>query len=83
MWGYYNMFNLARMPDTAFQGMFRLVFTFVLPITLVSNVPAKTLISKLTNPAQALFLVAITAGWFFISEAFWRYSLRRYTSASS
>jgi ABC-2 type transport system permease protein len=83
VWGYYNMFNIARMPDTAFKGLFRAVFTFVLPITLVSNVPARTLISKLSDPTQVLLLVGITATWFAISETFWRYALRRYTSASS
>src|SRR6185503_10568104 len=40
VWGYYNLFNIARMPDEAFGGVFRAVFTFVLPMLLVSNVPA-------------------------------------------
>ncbi|HUS37744.1 MAG TPA: ABC-2 family transporter protein [Verrucomicrobiae bacterium] len=83
VWGYYQMFNLARMPDTAFRGLFRVVFTYVLPVTLVSNVPVRTLINTLSSPARAGVLVAITVGWFIISEAIWRFSLRRYTSASS
>jgi ABC-2 type transport system permease protein len=83
VWGYYQMFNLARMPDAAFRGLFRAVFTFVLPMTLVSNVPVKTLLAKLTSPLQILLLILMTAAWFIISELFWRYSLRRYTSASS
>src|SRR3954447_12565008 len=28
VWGYYNLFNIARMPDEAFQGFFKIVFTF-------------------------------------------------------
>src|SRR4051812_35556495 len=83
VWGYYQIFNLARMPDTAFRGLFRVMFTYVLPVTLVSNVPARTLAQTLTSPHRALFLVAIGIGWFFISELIWRFSLRRYTSASS
>ena len=31
VWGYYNLFNIARMPDDAFRGVFKIVFTFVLP----------------------------------------------------
>lgn len=83
VWGYYQMFNLARMPDTAFRGLFRMVFTYVLPVTLVSNVPVRTLINTLASPARAALLVAITVTWFITSEAIWRFSLRRYTSASS
>jgi ABC-2 type transport system permease protein len=83
VWGYYNMFNLARMPDSAFRGLFRAVFTFILPITLVSNVPARTILSKLTDPTQVLLLMGITVTWFALSETFWRFAIRRYTSASS
>ena len=83
VWGYYQMFNLARMPDTAFRGLFRAVFTYVLPVTLVSNVPTRTLAQTLSSPKRALLLVAIGIAWFFISELIWQFSLRRYTSASS
>src|ERR1041385_2325383 len=79
VWGYYQMFNLARMPDTAFRA----VFTYVLPVTLVSNVPTRTLAQTLSSPSRALLLVAIGVSWFIISEFLWRFSLRRYTSASS
>jgi ABC-2 type transport system permease protein len=83
VWGYYNMFNLARMPETVFRGAFKIVFTFILPVTLVSNVPAKTLTARMTTPGQITLLIAMTAGWFLISELIWRFSIRRYTSASS
>ena len=39
VYGYYNLFNIARLPDSAFHGFFRACFTFVLPMLLVSNVP--------------------------------------------
>jgi ABC-2 type transport system permease protein len=83
VWGYYNMFNISRMPEGAFRGIFRAVFTFILPMTLVANIPAKTLAQKLTAPSQIALLLAMTFGWFLASELFWRLSLRRYTSASS
>ena len=41
VWGYYNLFNIARMPDEAFRGAFKAVFTFALPVLLVSNVPTR------------------------------------------
>ena len=50
VWGYYNLFNIARMPDEAFRGVFKAVFTFALPVLLVSNVPVRVLADKLTSP---------------------------------
>src|SRR6185437_14786371 len=43
VWGYYNLFNIARLPDEAFRGWFRAVFTFAVPMLLVANVPVKLL----------------------------------------
>lgn len=84
VWGYYNLFNIARMPAEAFpRGAYRAVFTWVLPMLLVSNVPAKALANKLGSPLELLPLVGMSVVCFFASEWFWRVSLRRYTSASS
>jgi ABC-2 type transport system permease protein len=84
VWGYYNLFQIARMPDEAFQpGIFRAVFTFALPMLLVSNVPVRVLADKLTQPSQILLLLGMAVVCAVISEWFWRKSLRRYTSASS
>ncbi len=83
VWGYYNLFNIARMPDEAFHGMFKAVFTFALPVLLVSNVPVRVLADKLTSPGAWLVLIGLGVIWAFISEWFWRFSIRRYTSAST
>ena len=83
VWGYYNLFNIARMPDEAFRGVFKAVFTFALPVLLVSNVPVRVLADKLTSPAAWLVLIGLGVIWAFISEWFWRFSIRRYTSAST
>jgi ABC-2 type transport system permease protein len=83
VWGYYNLFNIARLPDEAFRGMFKVVFTFALPMLLVSNVPVRLLADKLTSPTPILLLLAVAVGCIVVSELGWRASLRRYTSASS
>jgi len=83
VWGYYNLFNIARMPDEAFRGAFKAVFTFALPVLLVSNVPVRVLADKLASPAMWLVLVGLGIVWALISEWFWRFSIRRYTSAST
>jgi len=83
VWGYYNLFNIARLPDEAFRGLFKAVFTFVLPMLLVSNVPVKMLVDKLSSPLEMLLLLALAALICAASELLWRIALRRYTSASS
>jgi ABC-2 type transport system permease protein len=83
VWGYYNLFNIARMPDAAFKGAFKAVFTFALPVLLVSNVPTRVLANTLNSSISWLLLLGIGVMWALISEWFWRVSIRRYTSASS
>ena len=83
VWGYYNLFNIARMPDEAFRGVFKAVFTFALPVLLVSNVPTRVLADKLTSPVALSALFGLGVVWALISEWFWRFSIRRYTSAST
>ena len=83
VWGYYNLFQLARMPDEAFRGVFKAVFTFALPVLLVSNVPVRVLADKLPSPALAFILVGMALACAVISEVGWRFSVRHYTSASS
>jgi ABC-2 type transport system permease protein len=84
VWGYYNLFNLARLPDTAFPpGFFRAVFTFALPMLLVANVPARLLAGTLASPTRLLLLLTVAAAGYTASVLLWRFSVRRYTSASS
>ncbi len=83
VWGYYNLFQIARMPDEAFRGVFKAVFTFAVPMLLVSNVPVRVLVSKLSSPAPLALLLGMSVVCFLISEWGWRASVRRYTSASS
>jgi len=83
VWGYYNLFNIARLPDEAFRGFFRLFFTFAIPMLLVSNVPVRLLVKPATSPVWALLLLAMSLVCFAVSEWGWRASLKRYTSASS
>src|SRR5580698_8005904 len=63
VWGYYNLFNIARMPDEAFKGAFKAVFTFALPVLLVSNVPVRVLADKINSPSLWLLLVGLGVAW--------------------
>ncbi|HKX63430.1 MAG TPA: ABC-2 family transporter protein [Verrucomicrobiae bacterium] len=83
VWGYYNLFNISRLPDAAFHGFFKAMFTYALPMLLVANVPAKLLLSKLGSPFEMVLLLGLSFICFLASESLWRFSLRHYTSASS
>jgi ABC-2 type transport system permease protein len=83
VYGYYNLFQIARMPDEAFRGLFKAVFTFALPMLLVSNVPVRVLIGTLTDYRLLLLLLGLVVVCAVASEWIWRHSVRRYTSASS
>jgi ABC-2 type transport system permease protein len=83
VWGYYNLFSIARLPDAAFNGLFKAFFTLVLPMLLVANVPAKVLVQRLSQPGEMALLLLMGVICFAVSEAGWRVALRYYTSASS
>jgi len=83
VWGYYNLFNIARLPDAAFRGAFKVVFTYALPMLLVANVPAKLITEKLESAGEMFLLAGLAVVLFSISEVVWRWSVRHYTSASS
>ncbi|HEY0548854.1 MAG TPA: ABC-2 family transporter protein [Verrucomicrobiae bacterium] len=83
IWGYYSLFNISRLPDVAYRGVFKAVFTFVLPMVLVANVPAKVLVEKIRSPAELVLLVVMALACAAASEIGWRFSVKRYTSASS
>ncbi len=84
VWGYYNLFQIARMPDEAFRrGLFKAFFSFAIPMLLVSNVPVRVLVNTVRSPTQWLVLLGMCALCLVVSEWGWRASVRRYTSASS
>ncbi len=41
---YYNVFQIARLPREAFHGTARIIFTWTIPLLLIANVPARTLL---------------------------------------
>jgi ABC-2 type transport system permease protein len=83
VWGYYNLFNISRIPDSAFSGFFKAFFTFAIPMLLVANVPARLVTQKLQSPWQIGVLFGTAGICFLLSELGWRYAMRHYTSASS
>ena len=83
VWTYYNLFNVARLPDAAFRGLFKVFFSYAVPMLLVANVPVKMLTDRLDSPWEMAILLLMTLSCLTVSEVGWRIAVRRYTSASS
>ena len=84
VYGYFNVLHIASYPDVIFPQIFRFVFGWIIPVIIVANIPARLLIKPLSQPgALMLHLVIAGCGAFCISRFFWRFALRRYSSASS
>ncbi len=84
IYGYYSLFNLGRYPDVIFRGLFKFVFSWIIPIIVVTNIPTRLLIRAGDAPAPLILqlllatLIAVSA-----TRLFWLAALRRYASASS
>lgn len=79
---YYNVFQIARLPREAFHGPARILFTWGVPLLLIANVPAQTLLHGL-NGDDLAGMAAVTAILVAISTLVFQAGLRRYGSASS
>lgn len=82
--GYYSLFNIGRYPDTVYRGLFKLVFSWLIPVIIVANIPARLLIHAAENPWPSLLQLTV-ATIFMVSATrlLWNSALRQYSSASS
>lgn len=74
------IFDAARWPRTVFRGGVRFVLTFIVPILVMTSVPAEALLGKITSSA---FLLSVGLALVFgtLSRFVWTRSIARYTSA--
>ncbi len=84
IYGYYNVFTIARYPDVVYRGIFKMIFSFFIPVIIVANVPARILARALESPWNGLAHLAAAAAFIcLVTRWFWHFALRRYSSASS
>lgn len=83
--GYFNISSLGRYPDVIFRGGLKFLFSWVIPIILVANVPARLLTGTFSGPIYGPLLHLAAAALIVLagSRFFWKFALARYTSASS
>ncbi len=74
------VFDAARWPIGVFRGIVRIVFTFVVPLALMTTYPAEALLGTLPSRTFALSLLG-AALLFGVARLVWNASIARYTSA--
>jgi ABC-2 type transport system permease protein len=74
------IFDAARWPASVFRGVVRFIFTFVVPLALMTTYPAQALLGTLRTSTlfAALAGAAVAIG---VSRAVWQASIAKYTSA--
>jgi ABC-2 type transport system permease protein len=77
-----SIFDAARWPVSVFRGVWRIVFTAVIPLALMTTWPALALLGRLDLATAALAVLG-AAGFSILARLVWLRSIARYTSASS
>ncbi|HJZ84389.1 MAG TPA: ABC-2 family transporter protein [Polyangia bacterium] len=76
------IFDAARWPSSVFRGFLRVVFTFVIPLAMMTTYPAEALLGRLR--LQAALGAGLGALVFAsLARLTWRRAIAHYTSASS
>jgi len=78
----FSVTGIARYPQEMLHQLTNFVFVFLLPLTLIINIPAKVYLSRIDSP-DAVWLLVLSVIFFVISRKFWKFALRFYTSASN
>jgi ABC-2 type transport system permease protein len=77
-----SIFDAARWPISVFTGAWRVIFTVVIPLALMTTFPAEALLGRLP-PATLALSAAGTVAFAALTRAVWMRAIARYTSASS
>jgi ABC-2 type transport system permease protein len=81
-WLFDALFRMARYPVGLYPGWLRLILTWVVPVGVMTTIPAQALTGSLSL-ATLIGSVALALVLFIGSSALFRFGLRRYASASS
>jgi ABC-2 type transport system permease protein len=81
-WVFDGIFQMARYPLGMYPGWLRLMLTWIIPVGVITTIPAQALTGSLS--AQSLILsLGLAATLFLLASALFRFGLKRYASASS
>jgi ABC-2 type transport system permease protein len=76
------VFDVGRWPIDVFRGAWRVVFTVVIPVAVMTTFPAEALLGRI-DLTHTLATIGGALALLVISRLVWRTAIRNYTSASS
>ncbi len=77
-----SIFDAARWPVSVFRGAWLFLFTFVIPLGVMTTYPAEALLGRLA-PATLAYALGGASVFAVIGRVTWLKSIGKYTSASS
>jgi ABC-2 type transport system permease protein len=75
-----STFDAARWPSSVFRGALAFLFTFVVPLALMTTYPALALLGRI-ELRQVATSIAVASGFLLVSRWVWLRSVRSYTGA--
>lgn len=75
-----SIFDAARWPSTVFRGALHVIFTFIIPLTVMTTFPAEAMLGRLELSTMLTTLLG-TAVFAAASRFVWLKSIGHYTSA--
>ena len=75
--------DYARYPITIFNGVFRVVFTFIIPIAFMAYYPSLEFLTDKEPAFLTYFTPVYGVIFFYLSYKFWMFGARRYSGTGS
>lgn len=77
-----SIHDIGRYPSQIFKGTFKLIMVYLIPSIFIATYPTMVLLHK--SGVEVIIIAAIFAlSSLYLSNRFWHFALRRYSSASS
>ncbi len=75
-----SIFDAARFPSSVFRGAFSLIFTFIIPLALMTTYPALALLGRIQS-AEVATSIGVAVAFWGLSRWMWLRSIQAYTGA--
>jgi len=75
--------DFAKYPSSIFSGIFKVIFTFIIPIAFVAYYPSLVLLSPGEVPLLSWLSPLFGALFFYLSYKFWMLGVRKYDFTGS
>lgn len=79
---FFEIFQLGMKPDIIYEGIVKLIITYIIPVLVIVNFPVKLILNRLSI-SDLIWGFGVTILLMTISHVFWKVSLKKYTSTTS